>query len=151
MDEFDRMRAFEDEICARLLAQAQVLRRDLAQRAWEANLAPSDFLALRQMIRSPYPFSPGEIARVLDCSRSNATKVVKRLEQAGYIEVSVCVFAPKSKSLCVTPRGQEAYARTRHRAVRVDLFTRLSDEERRELYRLLGLVGPRLRETTPVG
>jgi DNA-binding MarR family transcriptional regulator len=149
--EIARRRALEDETCARLLAQAQVLRRDLTRRAWEANLAPTDFLALRQMLRSPYPFSPSEIARVLECGRSNATKVLQRLEAAGYIETSVSVFAPKSKSLSVTFAGKQAYARAHRRYEPVQRFTRLSEKELGELYRLLGLVGPRLRDSTPVG
>jgi DNA-binding MarR family transcriptional regulator len=143
--------AFENELCARLLAQAQALRRELAARAWEANLVPTDFLALRHMIRSSYRVSPGEIARALECSRSNATKIIKRLETAGYVRTSVSVFAPKSKSIEITTEGRNAYARAHHRHDRFDRFARLSQEERRELYRLLGLVGPGVRALTPVG
>ena len=151
LEDASRQRAFEDEICARILAQAQVLRRDLAQRAWLAGLAPTDFLALRHMIRSTYRFSPKEIARVLDCSRSYATKVVQRLEAAGYVSTSFDGLAPKAKSISVTRAGREAYARTHPRLEPIDRFSRLTDQDRKDLYRLLGLVGPRLREYTPVG
>lgn len=144
-------RAFEDEICARILAQAQVLRRELAERAFEANLVPTDFLALRHMIRSGYAFSPGEISRVLGCSRSNATKVVQRLESAGYVRVTIDVFAPKLKSISVTNAGHDAYVRAHHRFDTIDRFARLSEQDRRELYRLLGLFGPRTREAPLVG
>jgi DNA-binding MarR family transcriptional regulator len=143
--------AFENELCARLLAQAQVLRRQLTQRAWEANLTVTDFLALRYLIRSIYPSSPGEIARVLGCSRSNATKVVHRLEAAGYVRITLDVFAPKLKSISVTNAGRDAYARAHHRNDPVDRFSRLSEQDRKDLYRLLGLVGPRSREEMRVG
>lgn len=144
-------RAFDDEICARLLAQAQVLRRDLSRRAWEANLTPTDFLALRHMTRARYSLSPNDIARTLDCSRPNATKIVKRLEAAGYIRVTTSTFTRKSKSLRITTAGQDAYARAHRRAVDVEHFGRLTKAERAELYRLLGLVGPRRFEDVQVG
>lgn len=149
--EAERARAFGDELCARILAQAQVLRRDLSRRAWEANLTPTDFLALRHLIRSFYSLSPNDIARMLDCSRPNATKIIQRLETAGYIRVSVSIHTRKSKSLSVTPAGREAYARAHRRIIDEEPFARLTQAERAELYRLLGLVGPRRYDDVRVG
>ena len=103
------------------------------------------------MIRSTYRFSPTEIARVLACSRSYATKVVQRLEAAGYVSSSFDGWTTKGKSISVTHAGREAYARTHPRLDPIERFTRLTEQDRKELYRLLGLVGPRLREYTPVG
>jgi DNA-binding MarR family transcriptional regulator len=142
--------AFEDELCARILACAQVMRRDLAQRAWEAKLARSDLLALRQMIRRDDCFSPSEIARVLNCTRGNATKIIERLARAKYVSAYVDPCSPKYKSVSVTNAGREAYASIMRRIHPDDRFLRLSREERRELYRLLGRVGPRLNLPTVV-
>lgn len=133
VDDLDRMHAFDDEISARILAIAQTMRRDLAKRA-------------RYMTRSEFNVSPSDVARALDCSRANATKIVQRLERAGYITSFAPTWQPKSKTLVITPAGRRACAMNMRQLGPGGRFFRLSNEERKELYRLLGLVLPKYRQ-----
>jgi DNA-binding MarR family transcriptional regulator len=141
MPETPERAPFEDDLYARLLACAQSLRRDLVDRACEANLTLTDLLALRHMVREDCPFAPSDIARALSCSRANATKIAYRLEDAGYVSVMRDPFSPRLKSLTVTRAGRAACAHVLDGADAYPPFSRLSPKEARELYRLLGLLG----------
>lgn len=140
-----RKQAFEDELCARMLSSAQSMRRDLHRQAWEANLTITDFLALRAMISRETAMHPSEIARVLGCSRANATKIGQRLVTADYVRERRDALRPRYKTFSVTDAGREAYARAKRNVDRTGRLEKLTEEQQHELYRLLGLVSVRLR------
>jgi len=142
------MHALEEEIRARILSCADTLRAELEQRASSAELNVTDFVALGHLIRDPTTVSPTDLAHRLECSRANVTKILIRLERAGYITAHRIPWAPRAKTLKVTESGRDIHARaTNANQSSTTWSTALTKKEAQTLCRLLARLEEEARRT----
>lgn len=130
--------AFEADLTERLVACAELLRRDLASRACEANLTRPDFIALREIARREAPTTPADLAESTRCSRTQVWKITKRLLSAKYVEEHRNHWIPQRRTFTVTPSGLEALSRAMRTFEVASSFAQLTLRQQQQLNHLLG-------------
>lgn len=101
----------------------------------ELGLSPQQARAIHELEQ---PRSMGELAERLFCDASNVTGIVDRLEAKGLLERCSVPEDRRVKRLVLTDAGRRL-GRQHHQRVLTDvpLFTRLSNDDRRLLEKLL--------------
>lgn len=116
---------------------AESVRKDLTRVAAEANLLLGDLFALRAMSQHGTAIHPSQLARRLDCARSNVTLIVQRLVAAGYVMEHRNAWAPRAKRLSLTESGHAVLAETMALLDEHDPFVMLRPRQQVQLARLL--------------
>ena len=147
----DQIRAevLATELCDRLVACGNFLRRDRAARASEANLTSAEFLALRELALARAPISPSDLAFLMRCSKAQVTKVTDRLVAAGYIEKNRVPSTAHAKTLGLTSTGIEALTRAISSIDMRKSLAPLTKREVRQLHSLLGRLQHALEDASP--
>jgi len=115
------------------------LARNQFERVMPHALSLAQFSVLNHFVRLGGKHSPVELARSFQVTKAATTKLVHKLQAAGFVRVEPNPADQRGKLVSITPRG----ARARHAAIvaLAPVLARLErDFDRRELERALPLL-----------
>lgn len=118
-----------------------IVEADFRRALGKDGLTPRGFSALTLVSQHPN-VTQSELARMLGIERSGLVAIVDDLESRGYVERKTVLSDRRVHALRVTDIGQITLAELNHRvrSHEDDLFSVLSEDERRILITLLGKI-----------
>lgn len=118
------------------------IRRGFRERLEPLGINPGQSRALRALVSAGEPLRMARLAELLGIVPRSLTSVVDALEEAGLLARSVDPTNRRSTLVSVTPAGLAVHeqARVARREAAAEVFSVLSDEQRRQLSALLRLL-----------
>lgn len=134
-------------------AQMTVLRQMDARLAAEHGLTLTDYEVLLRLSHAPdRRMRRVDIAHGISRTQSGVTRLLRGLEDAGYVRRAVCESDARVAYAELTDAGRKAFraaARTHHEDIERHFGQHFDDEELEVLERLLSRVGTSQRDGAP--
>lgn len=132
-----------DELIGYALRRAQIrIYQDFLETMASWAITPPRFSAMT-LLEANAGMKLTELANAMGIARSGAVQVVHALEKLGHVKRADSAVDRRAHSLALTPAGSEALQSIRRAIKQHDarISTRLSEDEKTELRRLLDLLG----------